>query len=129
MFRSAFLHFFVLLSLTCLSMPTRAATLTTVHHFGRTAQDAAGASAGLTRGKDGNLYGTSKNGGEFGAGTIYRMTPDGIVTVLYSFRGDDDGGHPQSRLTLAANGDFYGLTFWGTNNGGVAYKITAERKG
>lgn len=120
------LHLFGLLVLVCLCPTTRAATFTTVHQFGRTAQESAGASAGLTRAKDGNLYGTSKDGGAFGAGTVYRMTPDGIVTVLYSFQGSADGGHPQSRLVQAADGAFYGMTFWGTNNGGVAYKITTS---
>lgn len=42
---------------------------------------------GLIQGTDGNYYGTSFAGGDFGLGTIFQMTPSGTVTVLASSNG------------------------------------------
>ena len=61
--------------------------------------------AGLTFGPDGNLYGTTYWGGDYGIGTVYKLTPnaDGSWTevVLHSFGGADGNGLPQSQsLTL-----------------------------
>ena len=43
--------------------------------------------AALMRAADGNFYGTTEDGGAFDRGTIFQMTPAGVVTVLYSFAG------------------------------------------
>jgi uncharacterized repeat protein (TIGR03803 family) len=40
----------------------------------------------------GNLYGSSVLGGDFGSGTVFRVSPSGEHTVLYSFTGGADGG-------------------------------------
>jgi uncharacterized repeat protein (TIGR03803 family) len=63
---------------------------------------------------DGNLYGTTSRGGVSGLGTIFRVTPAGRESVLYSFTGGFNGTGPTS-LILASDGNFYGLTI----NGGV----------
>ena len=47
------------------------------------------------------FYGVTQFGGAFDRGTIFRMTPEGDVTVLYHFTGGTDGGSPISGLTLA----------------------------
>ncbi len=70
----------------------------------------------LVQGADGNFYGTSQSGGPLGRGTVYRMTPSGAVTVLYTFTGMVDGGFPTSALIQARDGNFYGTT--AGNSGG-----------
>jgi uncharacterized repeat protein (TIGR03803 family) len=79
----------------------------------------------LTQGSDGDLYGTTQNGGESDYGTVFKLTPAGVETVLYAFAGGVDGAHPTSALIQGRDGNFYGTTpSGGTNNGGTIFKIT-----
>ncbi len=67
----------------------------------------------LVQAPDGNFYGTTLGGGIGGVGgwgTIFKITPSGNLTTVVKFDGTDGGG-PQG-LVLAANGDFYGLTYF-----------------
>src|SRR5258708_4112496 len=64
----------------------------------------------LVQGPDGNFYGTTRDGGAYTNGTVFRMTPDGAITALYSFTGQVDGGRPTNGLTLGVDGNFYGAT-------------------
>ena len=73
----------------------------------------------------GNLYGTTYDGGNpcplgSACGTVFKLAPDGTFTVLYSFRGGDDGAFPQSGLIADGDGNFYGTTSVG---GGIALPI------
>jgi uncharacterized repeat protein (TIGR03803 family) len=78
----------------------------------------------------GNLYGTSVQGGEFGGGTVFQLTPSGTHTVLYSFTGGADGGQPYGGVTLDPKGNIYGATVVGGSGGacedgcGVAYQLS-----
>ncbi len=102
-------------------------TLTTLHIFlGYTAGDGANPYAGLVQAANGALYGTTLAGGTPNVGTIFRITPAGVLTTLYVFSPDNDGAeNPYGGLVLAANGDFYGTTFGGGVNGyGTVFKIT-----
>src|SRR5579863_5701374 len=83
----------------------------------------------LVRDSAGNLYGTSVQGGAFGSGTVFRVTPDGIHTVLYSFTGGADGGEPYKGVTLDAQGNLYGTAVTGGGGSceggcGVVFKLT-----
>lgn len=78
----------------------------------------------LAQGRDGNLYGTADSGGTSGKGTVFKMTPAGIVTTLHNFSGTD-GQNPDGGLILGTDGNFYGTTrFGGANNFGTVFKIT-----
>src|SRR5882757_10244965 len=80
----------------------------------------------------GNLYGTSVQGGDFGGGTVFQLSPSGngwTHTVLYSFTGGADGGEPYKGVTLDSEGNLYGTAVTGGSGSceggcGVAYKLT-----
>jgi uncharacterized repeat protein (TIGR03803 family) len=72
--------------------------------------------AALIQGTDGYLYGTTSGGGANGEGTIFKITPSGKLTALYSLcsqSGCSDGASPQAALIQATNGDLYGTTMSG----------------
>ena len=76
-------------------------------------------------GSDGNLYGMTPNGGANNEGAIYKLTPDGQFTTLYSFSGKTDGATPYDSLTAGSDGNFYGVAYAGGQyNSGTAFKIT-----
>jgi uncharacterized repeat protein (TIGR03803 family) len=79
----------------------------------------------LTQGTDGNFYGTTYEGGTSDDGTVFKITPAGAETVLYSFTAGTDGQYVDAGLIQGADGNFYGTTFQGgTNNDGTVFKIT-----
>lgn len=82
--------------------------------------------APLTVGTDGFLYGTTPGGGDFGDGTIFRMSPGGAMEVLHSFQDtDNDGAFQYSGVALGPDGNFYGTTYYGGVNGnGSIFQIT-----
>jgi uncharacterized repeat protein (TIGR03803 family) len=86
-------------------------------------------SMSLVQGTDGNLYGTAPYGGANSGGTVFKVTPTGTVTTLYSFCAQPscaDGKTPLAGLVLAANGRFYGTTSSGGLNGdGTVFSITS----
>jgi uncharacterized repeat protein (TIGR03803 family) len=86
----------------------------------------------LTQGADGNFYGTTNEGGVNFGGTVFRMTPAGTLTTLYTFCSQTncaDGASPLGALVQAADGDFYGTTDGGGTHGwGTVFKITPEGK-
>lgn len=70
----------------------------------------------LIFGKDGAIYGTTARGGKYDLGTVFRVTPAGAYSVLYSFLGSNqpggshDGAQPEGRLALGQDGTIYGTT-------------------
>ena len=71
--------------------------------------------AALVQGLDGNFYGTTDEGPAASSyGTIFMVTPTGVLTTLYSFSGTD-GANPTATLVLGTDGNFYGTTFQGGN--------------
>ncbi len=83
--------------------------LTTLYNFGLISPDG-NHPTGLIQATDGDFYGTTSQGGTMNSGTIFRITPGGTLTTLYSF-GEDSGsaGYPAG-LIQASDGNFYGTT-------------------
>ena len=81
--------------------------------------------AGVIRDEAGNLYGTTAFNGAGGQGTVYKLDPNGNVTVLYAFPGTRDGQNVYNNgLILAGDGQLYGTTFYGGKTGfGVLYQL------
>jgi uncharacterized repeat protein (TIGR03803 family) len=87
-------------------------------------QDANGTeSAGLIASTDGNVYGTTKDGGIPKAGNIFRIDPAGVVGT-YAFDGEGTGGQP-SRLFEGAEHSLYGATSLagGASNHGTVFRL------
>jgi uncharacterized repeat protein (TIGR03803 family) len=85
-------------------------------------------SAGLVEGGDGNFYGTTFFGGANNSdGTVFRVTPGGMLTTLASFGPGDAGLFPAAELTRGPDGNLYGVTSGGGKNfGGAVFKVTPD---
>jgi uncharacterized repeat protein (TIGR03803 family) len=94
---------------------TSRGTLTTIYSFCSLSNCADGSTpvGGLVRGTDGDLYGTTASGGAFGYGSVFKLSPGGVLTTLHSFD-FTDGEDPTAALVQANNGKFYGSTFYGS---------------
>jgi len=103
---------------------TLAGQYTILYSFGATATDGV-VPNGLIQGKDGNFYGTTASGGANhctqipqaggNCGTVFKVTPNGAETVLYSFGAFASDGVEPGGLIQGADGNFYGTT----QNGGA----------
>ena len=93
----------------------------------------------LAQGADGNFYGTTDGGGENSPvflgnsfGTVFRITPDGALTTIYTFTDGLDGAVPQAALVEGNDGNFYGTAYqggrtnlyFGTTGLGTVFKIS-----
>jgi len=99
---------------------------TNLYSFGSFAGDGVQPNAPLVLGRDGNFYGTTTYGGQGNAGTVFRISPGGVYTNLYSFGlVTGEGNSPYAPLVLGRDGSFYGIaTAGGTNNYGTIFKLT-----
>ena len=107
---------------------TPAGALTTLHEF--RIDDGAYPYSGLIQASDGNFYGTTANGGAYrDYGTVFKMTPGGELTTLYSF-GPTGGNYPRGPLIEGSDGNFYGTTagVFGAcgDSCGSVFKITSQ---
>jgi uncharacterized repeat protein (TIGR03803 family) len=111
---------------------TAGGTLTTLYSFcsqpGCT--DGNGPIGGMVQATDGNFYGTTSAGGIIGScgnpgcGTLFRITPTGVLTTLHTFS-SSDGATPQAGLMQATNGNLYGTTtLGGASNNGTVFSLS-----
>jgi uncharacterized repeat protein (TIGR03803 family) len=112
---------FLLCATTAIAL--QAQTFTTLHSFDYTADGAYPVTA-LVQATDGNLYATTSYAGAKGFGTVFRITPSGMLTALHSFDGTD-GAKPYAGLVQATDGNLYGTTVGGGAKGyGTVFRIT-----
>jgi uncharacterized repeat protein (TIGR03803 family) len=119
--------------------------LNTLHDFSGPPTDGASPSGRLSRGADGNYYGTTLYGGiescsapgEVSCGVMFRVDNSGNETVVYMFPGGASGAFPNGALVADAQGNFYGTTLGGglsnsncLNSGcGVVFELTSTESG
>ncbi len=100
------------------------ATLTLLYTFPSTAS-ALYAPTSVVQGSDGSLYATAQDGGSDNAGAIVKLARDGTLSVLHIFSGSTDGSYLNDALTLAGDGNFYGVAeSGGASNFGTLFKLT-----
>jgi uncharacterized repeat protein (TIGR03803 family) len=130
----------VALALACaaitlsLAVRAQAQTVTFLAKFGGTNGSQPWGS--VVQATDGNFYGTTAFGGN-GHGNVFRITPSGKVTSIYSFCPQTtctDGAIPETAPILGSDGNLYGVTISGGNvsptsfGGGVLYRLTLAGK-
>jgi uncharacterized repeat protein (TIGR03803 family) len=87
--------------------------------------DGSGPAGGLVLATDGNFYGVTSGGGANNYGTVFKITSAGKLTTLHTFNNADGWVAQGTGLIQAANGNFYGTTFYGGANGeGTVFEIT-----
>jgi uncharacterized repeat protein (TIGR03803 family) len=111
-----------------------------LHTFGSFPRDGRGPSGPLSFDSQGNLYGTTAQGGIYQCGSadcgvVFKLTPTsgGVPwkeSLIHQFSGAE-GGTPVGNLTLDAAGNIYGAAaVGGTGCGcGVIYKLTPDAGG
>ncbi len=82
----------------------------------------------------GNLYGTTSAGGADGAGTVYKLFPNGTgswsQTILHSFKDSPDGATPFAAPVFDGAGNLYGTTYkGGADNQGTVYELSPQAGG
>ena len=110
-----------------------------LHNFcGATCKEGGHPDFPLIRDGNGNLYGTTAQGGTGGGGAIFEASPEGKVTVLHAFCSGDckTGFAPSSGVTYAGAAfgqpydgvsPLYGTTSQGGSlNGGTVYVFTRQ---
>ena len=86
----------------------------------------------LIQAANGNYYGTTHEGGKYGGGTVFEVTPAGKLSDIYNFCAKTnctDGSRPWSAMVLGSDGNFYGTTnIGGTSGAGTIFKMTIGGK-
>jgi uncharacterized repeat protein (TIGR03803 family) len=98
-----------------------------LHRFRVNGRDGVGPQTAVVRDAQGNLYGTTEEGGLYGGGVVYEITADGKEKILHTFCSGDcsDGAYPND-LIMDAKGNLYGTTSagGGASHDGTVFKIT-----
>jgi uncharacterized repeat protein (TIGR03803 family) len=106
------------------AIASHAHTFTTLVNFGWT--NGANPGGVLVQALDGDLYGTTSQGGAYTWGTVFKITSAGTLITLYNFN-LNDGAYPGAALLQATDGNFYGTTGMGGAYGyGTIFKITRQ---
>ncbi|MFL5239128.1 MAG: choice-of-anchor tandem repeat GloVer-containing protein [Rhizomicrobium sp.] len=87
--------------------------------------------SGLIAGKDGTIYGVTQGGGgsdncTYGCGTVFRLAPDGTLSILHAFTGGADGANPLGTLLQTKSGKLFGTTNDGSK--GTVFRLAPDGK-
>ncbi len=109
---------------------TAAGKITVLHKFTGYPSDGTRPIGILVQAADGNFYGTTYQGGANNKGSVFKITPAGAYTLLYSFGSvSGDGSSPIAGLTNGNDGNLYGVTSaGGSKNAGVIFAMTTAGK-
>jgi len=99
----------VLAAVIAVAQSASAQTFSLLYQF-KAGRDGSNPYASLILDAKGNLYGTTSLDGAYAYGTVFKVSPDGKETVLYSFTGGADGATPITPLTRDNAGNLYGTT-------------------
>jgi uncharacterized repeat protein (TIGR03803 family) len=93
---------------------------TILHTFNNTLLEGANPHNGLLKAADGALYGCTNSGGNFGNGTIYKITTGGVFSVIHHFSGASEGWSCYRKLVQGYGNDknLYGVCYLGGAGGG-----------
>ncbi|HTC46724.1 MAG TPA: choice-of-anchor tandem repeat GloVer-containing protein [Candidatus Aquilonibacter sp.] len=121
----------VALAILVLTVSSAAQTNFKVIHTFKGTGDGYGPWGQLLHDSQGNLYGTTINGGAYNYGSVFELTPPAGIgpwteSILYSFNGSSaDLQGPQSGLVMDTAGNLYGTTFWGgVKNQGTVFELS-----
>jgi uncharacterized repeat protein (TIGR03803 family) len=108
-------------------------TETVIYSFAGGA-DGAQPTGGVIFDDRGNLFGTTYQGGQYGYGTVFELTPSNggwTKTILYQFTGGDDGSQPAAALLRDSAGNLYGSTTEGGQHGfgGTVFELSPAAGG
>ena len=128
------LALFALMTITK-STRVEAQTEKILHNFNDNGKDGLTPDSNLTFDKAGNLYGTTRVGGLYNAGTVFRLTPTTgggwSERVLHSFNNNGkDGVNPYGGVILDSSGNVYGTTYFGGAYGyGTVFELIPQEGG
>jgi uncharacterized repeat protein (TIGR03803 family) len=103
-----------------LTEPAQTQTYQVIYNF-TGGDDGAYPKAGVTLGKGGGYYGTAYQGGSLNRGTVFKLARKSsgwLLSTLYSFKGQTDGGGPLAGVVFGPDGSLYGTTELGGFNCG-----------
>jgi uncharacterized repeat protein (TIGR03803 family) len=106
---------------------SKAGKIKILHTFAGSPSDGAGVNGELWLDSDGNLYGTTYQGGSQNYGTIFKVNPNNQETILYSFTAKNDGYWPAAGVVGDGHGNIYGTTLEGGDGCGycgIVFKIS-----
>jgi uncharacterized repeat protein (TIGR03803 family) len=118
-----------MLLLLAAGQPSQGQILDVLYAFGNTPDNGYNPNSRLFLAEDGNFYGTCAVAGQFQGtelpeGTVWKMTPSGEVTMVFTFHGSD--GRAPNGVVQGSDGNFYGTTQYdGPAGGGTVFKLTS----
>lgn len=100
-----------------------------LHTFKGGTKDGSSPQAGLVLDAAGNIYGTTWQGGLYGVGTVFELSPTSTggwnYSVIYNFGATyADGEGPQAQLTIDSAGNLYGSTISGGSTAGYCHNLS-----